>query len=124
MAWTTEEQREHRRLWVDALRSGKYRQATKQLRSGDAFCCLGVACDISGLDRWRSAEMPFYLHENRMLPAEVQKWLGLSGKLGGYGVRIRTYLADLNDSGKSFAEIADIIESEPDGLLHPSPEAA
>jgi hypothetical protein len=40
--------------WVTALRSGKYKQGTGQLKNYDgAMCCLGVACDISGLGSWR-----------------------------------------------------------------------
>lgn len=123
MQWTPEEQAEHRKLWVEALRSGRYEHATKQLRNGDAFCCLGVACDISGLGEWSGQETPFYLGDNRMLPSGVRDWLGVSGRLGGYGLRNRTYLADLNDDGTTFSEIADIIESAPEGLIAKS-EAA
>lgn len=32
--------------WVNALRSGKYRQSTLRLQNDKGFCCLGVACDI------------------------------------------------------------------------------
>jgi len=35
------------RKWVDALRSGKYKQATGQLRVNDSYCCLGVACELT-----------------------------------------------------------------------------
>lgn len=44
---------EVRRLWLDALRSGDYRQGTGLLRrvdaaSGDAYhCCLGVLCELA-----------------------------------------------------------------------------
>lgn len=37
---------EVKKKWLEALRSGKYRQATEQLRKGDAYCCLGVLCDL------------------------------------------------------------------------------
>lgn len=34
--------------WVEALRSGKYKQGRKALKNRDnEFCCLGVLCDIS-----------------------------------------------------------------------------
>ena len=36
---------------VDALRSRKYKQGVGRLRIDDKFCCLGVACDISGLGK-------------------------------------------------------------------------
>ena len=37
--------------WVDALRSGEYKQTRGALRGDDEgnepkFCCLGVACDL------------------------------------------------------------------------------
>lgn len=40
---------ELKKKWVEALRSGKYEQGEKQLRSqDDKFCCLGVLADIQG----------------------------------------------------------------------------
>ncbi len=42
-----------KKKWVAALRSGKYKQGTGQLKTvkvkSTKWCCLGVACDISGL---------------------------------------------------------------------------
>lgn len=43
--------------WVEALRSGKYKQGKMQLRvvlpDGEpGFCCLGVACDITNTGSW------------------------------------------------------------------------
>ena len=32
--------------WVEALRSGKYKQATNRLKSNKGYCCLGVAKEI------------------------------------------------------------------------------
>ena len=34
------------RKWIEALRSGKYKQSKLSLQSAEGFCCLGVACDI------------------------------------------------------------------------------
>ncbi len=35
--------------WVKALRSGHYQQGKGMLRThDDAFCCLGVLCDLYG----------------------------------------------------------------------------
>ena len=42
----TPKQKEHLRKWVEALRSGDYKQAEGALSRGDSYCCLGVACDI------------------------------------------------------------------------------
>lgn len=41
-----------RTKWTTALRSGEYRQGTGKLRDGDAFCCLGVLCDVFGQGQW------------------------------------------------------------------------
>lgn len=38
---------EYKRKWVDALRSGKYRQGVGVLKNAnEEYCCLGVLCDI------------------------------------------------------------------------------
>lgn len=35
--------------WLEALRSGKYEQGIRVLKTKEGkFCCLGVLCDISG----------------------------------------------------------------------------
>ncbi len=39
-----------KRKWVEALRSGKYKQGEGELRRGDAFCCLGVLADVRGAE--------------------------------------------------------------------------
>jgi hypothetical protein len=40
-----------KKLWIKALRSGKYRQGYRQLKRGRgndaAFCCLGVLCEVA-----------------------------------------------------------------------------
>jgi hypothetical protein len=36
----------NRKLLIDALRSGEFKQAKFKLQDGDKFCCLGVACKI------------------------------------------------------------------------------
>lgn len=44
----TAAQLDARAQWLDALRSGDYRQATGALRIRDGYCCLGVAEDVRG----------------------------------------------------------------------------
>lgn len=44
--WSKKEQKEHRKEWAEALRSGDYKQGFGCLHSGDSYCCLGVACDL------------------------------------------------------------------------------
>jgi hypothetical protein len=103
--------------WVKALRSGKYEQTKYVLFEADrnAFCCLGVACDISGLppEEWHGSDYT-------VLPQEVKEKLNLSSKCGRFvdGANY-TSLVMCNDSlGYSFEHIADIIESEPKRLFN------
>lgn len=45
--------RELKTKWLEALRSGKYKQGRSALRTiQDEFCCLGVLCDIVAPDAW------------------------------------------------------------------------
>lgn len=120
--WTKRQQKAHRKAWIKALRSGNYKQGRSHLHQGDNYCCLGVACELSGLGNWTVSAwgegVLDYFGDHGMMPEPVMEWLGLRGKLGSYGPPDKKlYLADHNDNGKTFAEIADIIESEPPGLL-------
>lgn len=120
MEWSKEEQKAHRKIWVDALRSGKYNQTTGYLQDARGFCCLGVACDISGLGEWTETlncmgkPIKAYNNFKADLPQIVTTWLGLKDSFGQYSA---TSLSTDNDTGKSFLEIADTIESEPKGLV-------
>lgn len=108
--------------WVEAIRSGDYKQGRGQLADGEGkFCCLGVACDLYAKEHpdfpTTYAEMVYYgaFEDYGELPEEVQKWLGLRTTIGSYAIR-RT-LAEDNDLGMTFPEIADLIETEPRGLF-------
>src|SRR4051794_35352962 len=92
--------------WVDALRSGKYKQGKGLLRDfNDNYCCLGVLCEIAGisasLDHCISGSRYTYLGYSSNLPLKI--WLNTH----------ESELMGLNDSlKKSFNEIADYIEAE------------
>ena len=96
---------EVKKAWVDALRSGKYKQGRGALRSGgNEYGCLGVLIDVLGIDWYPpsnsvmddsySIEGSFtYEHELRPLKSYT--------------------LIMMNDEDKmSFAEIADYIEEK------------
>ena len=119
---------ENAKKWVEALRSGNYKQCTKRLRHKHRgeyrYCCLGVAADISGVGKWRKNEFISGLQcESQVLVENAKDWLGLDtdhGKLDittPTGNVVHTTLAQLNDEGKSFSEIADIIEKYQDQLF-------
>lgn len=111
-----------RARWVAALRSGQYPQGQKYLRSGEDRCCLGVLSDLA-------VEAGVTTREERTaatgeqycaygpccsfdyLPDEVQCWAGLSTHNPQVMWRGEfSSLAELNDGGQSFAQIADLIE--------------
>jgi hypothetical protein len=103
--------------WVEALRSGRYQQGEASLRRGLGdqvrYCCLGVLCDISGLGQWTGrayrietdAEAIESVHYP---PLAVAEWAG-TGAADPF-IAGRDYLSVLNDTGKTFEEIADLIE--------------
>lgn len=100
-------QAELKAKWIAALRSGEFSQAKTRLRDGDAYCCLGVLCQVSGGmsdSEWESYRYSF-----------AHPTLVKAGLYGGTTLprdSIAKKLADMNDMGKSFAEIADYIERE------------
>jgi len=120
--YTDEQTKEHRRIWVKALRSGEYQQGHFGLLTDDGgYCCLGVACDLfdkAGVNpdmKWeRKDGVNYFVDRAGRPPKEVMEWLGLRDRAGAYDTGS---LAALNDNGAVFSQIADVIESEPDELL-------
>lgn len=121
MVWTEQEQREHRRDWVKALRSGQYKQGRGYLRSyRDQYCCLGVACDLSGCGKWSyTPDRDLFLYQDhtsapqdRIPPVEVLEYFGITGD--GRLIEGETpYVVfwELNDlANLTFDQIADYIE--------------
>lgn len=106
-----------RRKWIDALRSGVYKQGRNQLRpTNESMCCLGVLCDTNSPYGWSQEQagstpsMWFFIdpvthhREISMPPASVLNRVGIPFKIAGD-------LAALNDSfGASFDDIARCLE--------------
>jgi hypothetical protein len=93
--------------WVEALRSGNYKQGQYYIKNNDKFCCLGVLCDISKQGEWKEGH---YLNNDEYLPEEVMEWAGMKSSSGCFNVKSGRNLSKLNDNGMTFEEIADIIE--------------
>ena len=110
--------KENRKRWVEALRSGKFKQNIGALREGDKFCCLGVACEIfkDELGLKYDSVLGSYNGECAVLPNVVREHLGLMSTNGLFGVA-NPPLSALNDRGWSFEKLAQFIESEPEGFL-------
>lgn len=105
--------------WVEALLSGEYKQGKKRLQDGDGYCCLGV-CKIAKKEgikvaTFRKDIVGRTLEEQ----CEVAEWAGIrSGegyklnKNGKRSLRAPYSLAALNDNGKTFEEIAEVIKKD------------
>ena len=113
---------ENAKAWVAALRSDNYQQGRHFLNDGGRYCCLGVACEIYAkafpLRITHKKELTLYNDSPCQLPEAVQRWLSLKENNGSYqDLFLHRSLSIDNDTGKTFAEIADIIESAPEGLF-------
>lgn len=117
--------------WVAALRSGEYEQAKGVLSIQQPVidpkwrhCCLGVLCDLAvkaGLpltvtedDSLTNAALErSYDGQTAALPHSVMEWAGLDDIFPVVFIEQgdAADLAALNDNGKTFPEIADLIEA-------------
>lgn len=116
-----------KKLWLEALRSDKYKQGTGFLKTMDnEYCCLGVLCDVYAKTQkkkgFQKDETGIYFFEDKnsmfnknsmYLPKQVISWSGLKDNSPIITIDFsnRKLLANLNDKEKlSFNEIADLIE--------------
>ena len=126
MTYTLAEQKKHRADLVAALRSGKYAQITGSLHTTEGYCCLGVACEISGTEWGEDTYKKGYYAADHGSSARMglkQKdyfgFISLSGSFDNG----QSSLMDLNDEKRyTFEQIADVIESEPIGLFENADE--
>lgn len=101
--------------WLEALRSGKYEQCTGQLveekikwpdegPTGQfCYCCLGVLGEITQKDFIKNVDELSLDNGGGLLCYDIAEPMGLKGD-------IQSKLAEMNDDGKSFDQIADWIE--------------
>lgn len=109
---------EDKKKWVEALRSGDYKQGVHALRDyDDKYCCLGVACEIFGMKAKKNSDLSLYDYgkNSSYLPVTLVRRLGLgtNGELPKpvqFKGITHTDLVGLNDAGASFKKIAQIIE--------------
>jgi len=98
--------KESRKQWLEALESGKYKQGKSRLQNANNYCCLGVYGDIVGAKRMSNKYMPNNLSKDnqKLFPKCL---LGEGGNSSFAGK-----LAQMNDGGKTFKEIAKYIRSK------------
>jgi hypothetical protein len=118
--------------WITALRSGGYTQGQTRLHTNKGFCCLGVAAKefltsdvevtesgVGGITLWS------YNGEPDMAPDYVMDALGLICPNGTSENQLTApndianslMLTTMNDNGKTFEQIADIIEANPENYF-------
>ena len=111
--------RENMTKLVEALESEEYTQTTGQLRSEYGFCCLGVACDISGLGEWTLENGIYFYNDGEgdfdcsTLPHGVIEQLELNANEAQFTEQLPLTTdgnfdtgSDMNDNGFAFADIA------------------
>lgn len=98
--------KENRLEWVEALESGRYKQAQSKLRDGDAFCCLGVQCDLAAaegtLGEWENGfvfRSPSGRPDDAIPQTDILFQFGMSHSEA-------VSFAHLNDAGWTFRQIA------------------
>lgn len=108
---TNSERIEFLRKWIDALRSGKYKQGRYFLCNvDDEYCCLGVAAEVLGAKKQRAGRNTAYTFKtddasstqiiSHLFPDVISEPL-------------EKELAHKNDAdGYTFVQIADYIEAE------------
>ena len=105
-------------LWVKLLRSGEYKQGTgflKQQEEASApprYCCLGVLCEVQASLKSKISAMEYWglkFNNGRFTPRGQAIWPP-SIPENSVLLRSKTSLADLNDAGATFDQIADFIE--------------
>lgn len=93
--------------WLEALESGEYKQCKTTLYDGVGYCCLGVAVKAV-------LNKPLKEYEQSVLSREDFIALGLFSDNGSPQVPdYRGCMAEMNDNGMSFKEIAAILRATP-----------
>jgi hypothetical protein len=84
--------------WVNALRSGEYKQGRARLQCHDEYCCLGVLVDVAAPERWADHSA------QGILDRSLRTQFGITDEW-------HLCLTRMNDGGMTFKQIADYIES-------------
>lgn len=95
--------------WIQALRSGKFKQGKGRLESSGGYCCLGVACKV-------------LIHEDNLsyregvlygdFPNDQASPFWLTKINYDFKTKTGKDLSNLNDNADfSFDEIADLLEA-------------
>jgi hypothetical protein len=102
--------KEELRVWIAALRSGKYSQTRGRLQNENGYCCLGVACKVLiPIEKQILSSTGFLVGGMPKHQQDAPEWLNqidddVKQKKG-------QSLTELNDYNKfTFSQIADLLE--------------
>jgi hypothetical protein len=113
-----------KKKWVSALRSGDYEQGRGFLHDGGRFCCLGVLVEVAG-------ESADDFHDTQLPSLEFAQRHGITGtgdpghstlnfdlciKGDDFDDALVRRASEWNDDGYTFAQIADAIETDIEGV--------
>lgn len=96
--------------WLAALESGEYRQCKGRLHSKRGYCCLGIADLVLSLGE-KHRKLLRHTFRDVGLYDEDGRFVSGEGVVGSF---FAVSLADANDSGGTFAEIAAFIRANPE----------
>ena len=126
---------EHQENWLKALETTNELQGTSRLHTiennKDYFCCLGIACVTLKLPKEKINNEIHYLSRamvganNMYAPKTAVVLLKLRSSAGDLKNPVKmdegicSSLAEMNDAGISFKEIADYIRQNPENVFLP-----
>jgi hypothetical protein len=121
-----------KRDWLEALRSGEYKQGQMALVNAttnpevDQFCCLGVLCDLAVRQEVGEWDGKYYVHDtasgkkgggapndksSAIVPSNARPWAFRKSSPSGHSIHTAiSVLMRANDTGSTFKQIADWIE--------------
>lgn len=112
---------EAKELWLEGLRSDRYKQGKGCLLDSEGkFCCLGVLTDVYATKfnyKWNFADdgVASFSGESAILPVKVAKWAGVARNPHVEMMDGENTLTALNDSISNpfnFKEIAAVVDRQ------------
>lgn len=95
--------------WIGALRSRKYKQGKSCLYNSSTkqYCCLGVLSSLLKIeDIDKIVYLSYHLSNKDNVQNKIKNFLNSPCN----SIDVEEFLATMNDSGKSFEEIANWLE--------------
>ena len=103
------------KIWVDALRSGEYEQTRGTLQDQFGYCCLGVYAKVNQLDGYLGMGVTSEArHSSSKDEGNPFIYDIIRDRLGN---RLVDAGVGMNDRGRPFSEIADMIEEYYNGQV-------